>query len=319
MSEETAVPSPGGTNDRIGLGIALMVGSLCLFVSMVALIKHLILSGYSTFQILFFRNAVAFIPIGLLVMQQGGIASLATKRPWGHLLRSLIGLIAMGGFFYSLNTLALSDLVAISFAAPLFMTALSVPLLKEKVGMRRWAAVIVGFIGVLIMVKPTGSIELASFIALGATLFYALALIAVRNLSKSETSAAIVFYFTLIGTVISAVLMLSHWETPDLRGLLLLVAVGLVGGTAQIVMTSAIKAAPIAILAPFEYTALLWASGFDIIIWNVFPAANTLWGALIVAATGLYIVHRETRLNTRARFPARFTRVRVSSVERDKS
>jgi len=113
--------------------------------------------------------------------------------------------------------------------------------------------------------------------------------------------------------------MLSHWETPDQRGLLLLVAVGLVGGTAQIVMTSAIKAAPIAILAPFEYTALLWASGFDILIWNVFPAPNTLWGALIVAATGLYIVHRETRLNTRARFPARFTRVRVSSAERDRS
>lgn len=316
MSEQNASSSDGAQN-RIGLGIALMVVSLCLFVSMDALIKHLSLGGYTTFQILFFRNAFAFIPIGLLVMQQGGISSLATKRPFGHLVRALIGLTAMGGFFYSLQELALSDLVAISFAAPLFMTALSVPLLKEKVGVRRWAAVIIGFMGVMVMVKPSANIEFASLIALGATVFYALAMIAVRNLSKSETSASIVFYFTVIGTVVSGILMATHWETPDMNGLLLLIAVGLVGGTAQIVMTSAIKAAPIAILAPFEYTALLWAAGFDIFIWNVFPAPNTLWGAMIVAATGLYIVHRETSLNVRARFPARFTRVRVSSVERD--
>jgi len=310
-------PSPEGANNRIGLGITLMVLSLCLFVSMDALIKHLTLGGYTTFQILFFRNAVAFIPIGLLVMQQGGMASLATKRPLGHLVRSLVGLTAMGGFFYSLKVLAVSDLVAISFAAPLFMTALSVPLLKEKVGVRRWVAVIIGFVGVLVMVKPSANIEFASLIALGATVFYALAMIAVRNLSKTETSAAIVFYFTVVGTVVSGILMVTHWETPDTNGLLLLIAVGLIGGTAQIVMTAAIKSAPIAILAPFEYTALLWATGFDIAIWNVFPAPNTLWGAAIVAATGLYIVHRETRLNVRARFPARFSRIRVSSAERD--
>lgn len=319
MSEQSDMHPSEGADNRIGLGIGLMVASLCLFVSMDALIKHLTLSGYSTMQILFFRNALAFVPIGLLVIQQGGLSALATKRPMGHLVRSLIGLTAMAGFFYSLNTLALSDLVAISFAAPLFMTALSVPLLKEKVGVRRWLAVIVGFVGVLVMVKPSANVEFTSLIALGATVFYALAMITVRNLSKTESSAAIVFYFTVIGTIVSGGLMLSHWETPDLWGLMLLVGVGLIGGTAQIVMTSAIKQAPIAILAPFEYTALLWASGFDILIWNVFPAPNTLWGALIVSATGLYILHRETRLNVRARFPARFTRVRVSSAERDRS
>ncbi len=319
MTGKNAETSATATNNRIGLGIGLMVFSLCLFVSMDAIIKHLTLNGYSTFQILFFRNAIAFIPISILIMQQGGLSSLATKRPVAHLLRSCIGLTAMGAFFYSLNELAISDLVAISFATPLFMTALSVPLLKEKVGIRRWAAVIIGFAGVLIMVKPTGNVEIVSFIALGGTIFYALAMITVRNLSKSETSASIVFYFTLTGTVVSAALMPFFWETPDLSGVFLLVAVGLVGGTAQIVMTYAIKAAPIAVLAPFEYTALLWAAGFDVIIWNVFPMPNTLWGAAIVAVTGIYIVHRETRLNARARFPARFTRIRVSSVERDAS
>lgn len=311
VHEKEVVPA------KTGLGIGLLVLSIGMFVSMDAVIKHTGELGYSTIQIIFFRNAVAFVPITLLVLQQGGLSSLRTSNPAGHVIRSLVGLTAMGCFFYAVRELPLSDLIAITFAAPLFMTALSVPLLKEKVGARRWAAVVIGFVGVLVMVKPSGSFQTASLIAIGGTVFYALAMIAVRNLSKTESSSSIVFYFTVVGTIVSGGLLFGDWQQPDATGWKFLIAVGLIGGTAQIVMTWGIKYTPIAILAPFEYTALLWASGFDIMIWNVFPAPNTLWGALVVAATGLYILHRETRLNVRARFPARFTRTRVSSSERD--
>lgn len=309
-SEHTTAPA------RVGLGIGLLVISIGLFVSMDAVIKHVSEMGYSTIQVIFFRNIVAFIPISFLVMSQGGFNALKTTNPKSHIVRALVGLTAMGCFFYAVRELPLSDMVAITFAAPLFMTALSVPLLKEKVGIRRWSAVVIGFLGVLIMVKPSAEIQLASLVALGGTVCYALAMIAVRNLSKTETSASIVFYFTVVGTIVSGALLATDWTTPDREGLLLLMSVGLIGGTAQIVMTWGIRYTPIAILAPFEYTALLWAAGFDIVIWNVFPAPNTLWGAMIVAATGLYILHRETRLKVRAKFPARFSRIRVSSSER---
>ena len=242
---------------------------------------------------------------------------MATKRPIGHLTRALIGLIAMASFFYAYKTLPLSDAIAISFAAPLFMTAMSVPMLGESVGIRRWLAVLIGFVGVLFMVQPSTNMELGAIVVLCGTVFYALAMIMVRKLSATETSVSIVFYFTVAGSVISGVAMFWLWEQPLPGDWWLLISVGVLGGIAQLVMTAAIRAAPIAILAPFEYTALLWGAGFDILIWGLFPTANTLWGAAVVVATGLYIVHRETRLGVRAHFPARFSRIRVSMGERE--
>ncbi|MBT7146901.1 MAG: hypothetical protein HN893_08335, partial [Rhodospirillales bacterium] len=111
-------------------------------------------------------------------------------------------------------------------------------------------------------------------------------------------------------------LMPWFWITPNFTDLMLLISIGIIGGIAQILVTSSIKAAPIAILAPFEYTALLWAVGFDIVIWQIFPSFYTYLGAGILVSTGLYILHRETRRGTRARFPARFSRIRVSMGER---
>lgn len=313
----TRTASDAAIETRYGVGIGLMVLSVGVFVSMDAVVKHLALAGFPTLQILFFRSVFAFFPIMVLVMMQGGPRTLATRRPFGHLVRALIGMTAMGSFFYAYKELPLSDAVAISFAAPIFMTALSVPLLKEPVGIRRWTAVLIGFVGVVVMVRPTGDVQTASIIVLFGTAFYALAMITVRRLSATESSAAIVFYFTIAGTVLTGVLLPWNWVTPDATALLMLAGVGLLGGIAQILMTTAIKAAPIAVLAPFEYTALVWAAGFDIVFWGLFPAVNTLWGAGVVAATGLYIVHRETKLGVRKRFPARFSRIKVSVSERE--
>ena len=307
---------PSRSTDRIGLGIALMVLSVAVFTCMDAIIKHVAQAGYTTPQILFFRNLFAFIPLSILIHRQGGLSSLATKKPMAHLIRSLIGLTAMGSFFYGYRTLPLSEAISISFAAPLFMTALSVPMLDEQVGIRRWLAVIVGFVGVLIMVRPPAHMEPATLVMLFGTVFFSLAMIVVRRLSATETSSSIIFYFTLMGVVLSGALMPWFWITPNFTDLMLLISIGIIGGIAQILVTSSIKAAPIAILAPFEYTALLWAVGFDIVIWQIFPSFYTYLGAGILVSTGLYILHRETRRGTRARFPARFSRIRVSMGER---
>ena len=307
---------PSRSTDRIGLGIALMVLSVAVFTCMDAIIKHVAQAGYTTPQILFFRNLFAFIPLSILIHRQGGLSSLATKKPMAHLIRSLIGLTAMGSFFYGYRTLPLSEAISISFAAPLFMTALSVPMLDEQVGIRRWLAVIVGFVGVLIMVRPSAHMEPATLVMLFGTVFFSLAMIVVRRLSATETSSSIIFYFTLMGVVLSGALMPWFWITPNFTDLMLLISIGIIGGIAQILVTSSIKAAPIAILAPFEYTALLWAVGFDIVIWQIFPSFYTYLGAGILVSTGLYILHRETRRGTRARLPARFSRIRVSMGER---
>jgi drug/metabolite transporter (DMT)-like permease len=308
-----------GNNDRIGLGIALMVLSVAVFTGMDAVIKHVAQTGYSTPQILFFRNLCAFIPLSILIFRQGGFSSLATRKPLSHLVRSLIGITAMGSFFYGFRTLPLSEAISISFAAPLFMTALSVPMLAEKVGIRRWIAVLVGFVGVLIMVRPSANMETASLIMLFGTVFFALAMIIVRKLSATETSSSIIFYFTVTGVVLSGIILPWFWITPTLFDLMILISIGVIGGIAQILVTGAIKAAPIAILAPFEYTALLWATGFDIVIWEFFPSIYTYIGAGILVMTGLYILHRETARGSRMKFPARFSRIRVSMGERNKS
>ena len=317
MSDSPANAFSHDANNRIGLGIALMLLGTGIFVSMDALVKHLTLEGYPTIQILFFRSCFAFIPVSLFIARSGGIATLRTQRPMGHLMRGVIGLSAMGVIFWAFHSLPISDVVAIMFAAPIFMTVLSIPLLGEKVGPRRWIAVVVGFVGVLVIVRPDAGLDVTQLIVVAGTVLYALALISIRRLSDTEPSATIVFYFTLAGTVLMASLLPFGWVTPGtLTDWGLLISVGLIGGTAQLFMTYAIRFAPISVLAPFEYSSMLWAAGFDIVIFSLYPSSATLWGAGIIAATGLYIVHRETQLGTRRKSRARLARTRVVSAER---
>ena len=286
-------------DSNAALGIAYMVIAVGLFTIMDALVKWLG-ADYPTMQIVFFRSLFAFVPLGIFIMRTGSLASLATKRPLGHVLRSFIGLAALSSFFYCYAHMPLANVVAIAFAAPLFITALSVPLLGEAVGPRRWSAVVVGFVGVMIMVRPdSGVFEGVALIALAGSVFYALAMIFVRKLSKTETSAAIVFYYSLASTVVAGAFLPFQWVTPGLGDLGLLVAVGLVGGVAQIFMTNAFRNAPAAVIAPFDYTTMIWASLLGFFIWGEVPGNHIWLGVAIVTASGLYIVHRESSLGLR--------------------
>jgi drug/metabolite transporter (DMT)-like permease len=190
---------------------------------------------------------------------------------------------------------------------PIFLTALSVPLLAEKVGIRRWSAVVVGFLGVLVMTRPgTGVLQFGALLAINGAVFYALAMVLVRRLSMTESPTTIVFYMTLFSTIASGFVLPFFWVDPDPIGWLLLTCIGLLGGVAQMAMTQAFRAAPVATIAPFEYLALVFATGFGFGIWGDVPDAYIITGATIVVASGLYILHRETvrgRLRTTAAAP----------------
>jgi drug/metabolite transporter (DMT)-like permease len=165
------------------------------------------------------------------------------------------------------------------------------------VGPRRWSAVIVGFIGVLIIVQPdAGGFDAVSGIALAATVLYALVIITIRQMSRTETTAAIIFYYSLASIVVSGVTLPFIWVTPAGVDWLLLVGLGLIGGVAQITMTNAYRFADAALVAPFDYTTVIWAALLGFVIWNEVPATSLWLGVAILMMSGLYILLREAQL-----------------------
>jgi drug/metabolite transporter (DMT)-like permease len=306
----TDIATTAGAGASVLRGIFLMVLSVFLFSSMDAVIKWAS-ADYPTGQIVFFRNFLAFVPIYLFLWRTGTPMPLRTRRLGGHLLRGIVGVTSMALFFLALGLLPLADAMALGMSGPIFLTALSVPLLKEHVGLRRWSAVIVGFIGVLIMVRPgSGVFQPTALIAIGGAFFYALAMVSIRHLSRSEPATAIVFYFTLFAAVVGlltwplagvAPAWLDPWVTPDLEGWAVLIGIGLIGGTAQLTMTYAFKMAPVAVIAPFEYGAIVIGVSYGLAIWNEVPDRYIVLGAAIVIASGLYILYREAKLRRLAR------------------
>ncbi len=280
------------------LGITLRVAAMACMALLSALVKWCGDRGVPVFEIIFFRNAFAFVPLGLYIWRTTGFEVLKTKRPFGHLLRSAVGLTGMVCGFSAVQYLPLTEATALQFASPLFMTALSAMLLAEKVGPHRWAAVIVGFIGVMIMARPIPGhmnvvgVTFGILSALGA----AGAMVAIRQIADTERGPTIVFYFTLGGTVVGLVgSALGGWTVPDAQTLGLLVLAGLIGGVGQLFLTEALRAAPIGVVAPFDYTQLVWAALLGLVIWGELPHPATIFGAVVVAASGVYILHRELR------------------------
>jgi len=276
--------------------IMMMAASVAFFAVMDALVKDLG-ARYPTMQVVFFRSLFAFVPILFLILHSGSLKALKVNSIGGHLLRSLVGVAAMFCFFHAYVRMPLADVVAISFAAPVFVVALSVPLLGEKVGPRRWSAVLVGFIGVLIMIRPDGGLLTSvALVPLIGTLFFALAMIVLRRLGRTETSASVAFTFTLSCTVVSGLALPFVWVAPDLVDLLALIAVGLLGGVGQILMTAAFKHGDVAVIAPFEYSAMIWATLLGFVFWGEVPGLNIWIGVAIVMASGLFILFREANL-----------------------
>ncbi len=288
---------------RTGLGIALRIAAMFCMAGLSALVKWCSGRGVPVLEIIFFRNAFAFVPVLIYVQRTAGFGVLKTTRPLGHLARSAVGLGGMVCGFTAVGLLPLTQSTALAFSSPLFMTALSAMILKEPVGPHRWAAVAVGFVGVMIMVHP----DPAHFAGLGVGLALlgavcaAGAMIAIREIGRTEPGPTIVFYFTLAGMVLGLLSLPFGWVIPDLATLGLLVLGGLIGGVGQLLLTEALRRAPVAVIAPFDYTQLVWASILGFAVWGETPQVLTVIGAVVVAASGVYILWRETR---RFRVPA---------------
>ncbi|WP_419897898.1 DMT family transporter [Roseomonas sp. USHLN139] len=260
-------------------------------------------------QVVLFRNLFAIPPLLALALwgapKGARLSVLATRNPWSHAQRILYGLTGMVGSFYGYVHLPLATVTALGFTMPLFLTALSIPLLGEKVGWRRLSAVLVGFAGVLLLLRPgfggTAHLDgLAVGLVLLGAVAWAMAMITIRKMGEAgESGAAIVLWFAIGGTLVGGLAAIPGWVWPSPEQWALLAAVGLVSALAQLLMTAAYRSGETTLIAPFEYSGILWTMSFGALFWGELPRPFDFVGIFVLVASGLYIWHREVRLGRR--------------------
>lgn len=289
------------------LGISLKILSALVFTGMSATFKTL-MDRYPTGEVVFFRSLFAILPLWLWLAWKGDLINgLRTKNVIGHFKRGLLGTGGMALGFSALSYLPLHDAIAIGYASPLIVVILAAIFLKEKIRAYRWTAVAVGFVGVMIMLAPYLSPEtfaggLTAGPALGAICAFlgafssAGAMIQVRRLTGTEKTGAIVFYFFVLASGLSLCTIIFGWRMPNAPDLALFVLGGILGGIGQILLTECYRYADTSVIAPFEYTTMVWALLFGWILFGDLPTPTIMTGATIVAATGLFIVWRERQL-----------------------
>jgi len=277
----------------------MLVTGVC-FVTMDALAKHLTQS-YPVIQVVWARYVFHFLLLALVLGPR--LARTVQTRHLGlQCLRSLLMLGATGLFFTSLSFIPLADATAVMFVAPIVVTALAMPLLGERVGPHRWAGVVVGFLGALIIIRPgTDTMDSAAMLAFGAASCYALYQIATRRLSGTEAPMTTLAYTALIGVLATSALVPFAWQPPTPTHWLAMAGLGLLGGAGHFALIKAFQFAPVATVTPFGYTNLIWATLFGYLIFGELPDGWTISGALVIASSGLYILHRERMRSHKAR------------------
>lgn len=253
--------------------------------------------GFPPNEIVFFRYLFGAIPVAFLVWRSG-IDALRTRQPFLHALRACLIFSALGLFFWGLGLMPLAEAIAVAFVAPLFVTSLSVPLLGEYVGSRRWAAVIIGFVGALIVLQPgTNAFKPEALLIVGSAFFFSLAMILTRKMTRTETTVSLFTYTTIGAALISAPFLGLAWQTPTVDHMLGFVVLGIIGSAAALLIIVAYKNAPASVVAPFEYTALIWASIIGWVVWSEQPGIAVWTGASIIILSSLYVAKRETSMN----------------------
>jgi drug/metabolite transporter (DMT)-like permease len=265
---------------------------------MSACIKWAETRGAGLAELLFFRQAGSIPLVLAWVLAGPGLASLRTSRLPAHALRCFIGLSSMACMFATIMLLPLAESTTLQFTVPIFATILGAVLLRERTGIHRWSAVMLGFIGVVIVAQPgSGHIPLiGAMIGLAAALLNATVSILVRTIGKTEPPATIVFYFATLSMIPLLPAFLWTMQPHDIGTSALLIATGLVGGVGQLAMTTSLKLAPVSVVVPMDYAALLWATLYGWLLFDAWPGSATWLGAPVIIASGLYIVWREQRL-----------------------
>lgn len=262
--------------------------------SMDALAKSLVQQGINPFQILGLRLFVIIPSILAIYTFAGRQRELIPTRPKFQIIRGCIGFLAPFCFFLSLNYLPLSDAIITSYSSIMIITALSHFVLKEKVGIHRWGAVAIGFIGVYIAISPTGEGRVFGYILVFiAALAYAVLMITGRILSRTESVGSLVIIFNLCVGLVALCFAPFVWQPLTLVSFLMIIALGFFALAGHFCVTTAFSKSQTSVIAPFEYTSIIWAVMIEWTIWRYLPAQTTVIGGLIIIAAGIYVIYRE--------------------------
>ena len=282
-----------------------MIASVICFSIMDICVKWL--DYYPVGQVLFLRFFIGFIPIFFIIPKSRLLDFYKTSRPGLHAFRAICGALAIIALFLGLRELPLADVVSLTFGGPIFVTVASIFFLSERVGIKRWSAVLVGFIGMLLIVQPA-FIDVNYYYAAPIIfcIFFACVAISVRSLSKTEPNYRIAFYFTVLCSILGLVTIIQgDWVLPNKIDLAIFVIMGLCGSVANLLLTQSYRLAEASLVTPIKYLSLIFAIVFGFLIWSEIPKPLTLFGALLVVASSLIIFIRENKLkkqiiNTRA-------------------
>ncbi len=294
------------TRDRPLLALLIRLIAIVGFAAMAALIKLASQRGIHLVEIVFWRQAITLPLILGWVSINGGLSRLSTKRPGMHAVRAGYGMLGMVLNFGAVILLPLAEATVMNFTAPIWAVILSNLLLKEKVGIWRWSAVALGFIGVLVIAQP-GSSHIPLYgasVALGGAFMLALISIQIRGLNRTEEPVTIVFWFAALSTLATLPLLPFFYRPHDALDWLLLLGIGLTGTWGQLLVTAALRFGAVASVIVMDYSSLIWATLFGWLLFHALPPAATWFGAPLIVVAGLVIAWREHVRKQQARLAA---------------
>lgn len=284
-------------------GIIAMVAAAALFTVMDAGMK-LLAEHYSSMQVTALRSLASLPVVYAYVAWRSSFAAMLRVRWPLHMLRGGLSVFMLAAFVFGLHHLPLTETYAIFFVAPLFITALSVPLLGERVGATRWLAIVIGLAGVLVVLRPKGSgvFTLAGLAIVASAVCYTISAIAVRILGRTDSMESLMFWLISMLAFGSTALAAPHWQAVRPEDTWLIVGVGITGFCGQWGVTYAFRHGEVSAIAPFEYTSIVWTLGLDRLLWQTVPDRYTLLGAAIIISAGVFLVRRE-RVHAEAEHP----------------
>ncbi|WP_417591642.1 DMT family transporter [Parasphingorhabdus sp.] len=291
MNNDNAV-----SQNRPLAGIVTRLAAMLSLAFMFAFVKLAGEQGVHVTESLFYRQLIAMPLICFLIWRsQGGWPSIISNKHGLHMLRSALGIFAMGLNFWAMTLLPLADATTISFTVPIFATLFAALVLREKVGIRRWSAILIGFVGVLIVVQPGGSMipAFGAAVALGGALVTAAVTMVIRMLGRTETSVVTIFWFSVYTLPALTVCAFIYGGGHDAKTWGYLLGVGIFGALGQLCITQSLRYAPVSTIVPMDYSALIWATFFGIVIFDQYPGLSIWLGAPIIIGSGLFIAWRE--------------------------